>query len=156
MKARAVSLGLVALLVLGGVATIVIPRIKDDSSSTSAYCKTLVAQQSAVGEILASGDPTALVTHLALFQSLAANAPPDISGSWAVLNSAIGILSTAIRASGHQPSDFVGGTFPAGLTPTQTQAIKAAASTLTSPITVTSSNAIDQEVRDVCQLNLGM
>lgn len=156
MKARTVSLSLVALLVVAAAVTILIPRFKDNSDPTAAYCKTLSAKQAQVGEILSSGDPTALVTNLALFQSLAVHAPPDISGSWAALNSAIGSLRDAIQASGHQPSDFAAGTFPPGMTAAQTQAIKDAASTLTSPVTVGASTAIDQEVRDVCKLDLGM
>lgn len=156
MRARTISLGLVALLVVAAVATIVIPRIHGNADPTAAYCKTLSAKQAQVGEILGSGDPTALVDNLALFQSLAANAPSDISGSWTALNTAIASLRAAIAASGHQPGDFVGGRFPAGLTPAQTSAIKDAASTLTSQTTVGASNAIDQEVRDVCNLDLGM
>lgn len=156
MRARTVSLGLVAILVVAAVATIVIPRLHSDSDPTAAYCKNLTAKQAQVGELAGSGDPTALVDNLALFQSLAANAPSDISGSWAALNTAISSLKAAIAASGHQPGDFPGGKFPAGLTAAQTTAIKDAASTLSSQATVGASNAIDQEVRDVCNLDLGM
>lgn len=158
MKARTVSLLIVALVALAGLATVIIPRLNNDSSptSTASYCSTLAAKQNELGQILGSGDPTALVDNVALFQSLAANAPADISGSWTALNTAIASLQAAIQASGHRPSDFAGGKFPAGLSTAQRQSIKAAADTLSSPTTVNASKAIDQEVRDVCQINLGM
>lgn len=168
MKARTVSLSIVGLLVAGGAAGIVVPRITGDANSSdsgttptgsgsgSAYCKTLSAKRSQVADIVGSGDPTALVNNLPLFQSLAVNAPPDISASWTAFNTAIASLGSAIKASGHQPAEFTGGTFPPGLSPAQTQAIKDAASTLTSSVTQSASTAIEQEVRDVCQVNLGM
>jgi hypothetical protein len=160
MRARSVSLLIVAVVALAGLATVVIPRLKDDSNSNStsnaSYCSTLSSKQTQLSEILGSSDPTALVDNLALFKTLATNAPADIVGSWTALNTAIASLQTAIQASGHRPADFAGGKFPAGLSIAQRQSISAAADTLSSPTTVNASKAIDQEVRDVCQINLGM
>lgn len=158
MKARTVSLLIVAVVALAGLATVVIPRLNADGSagSSASYCSLLSSKQAQIAQILGSGDPTALVDNLSLFRSLAANAPADIEGSWTALNTAIASLQAAIQASGHRPSDFAGGTFPPGLSTTQRQAIAAAADTLTSSTTVNASKAIDQEVRDVCQIDLGM
>ena len=156
MKPRTISLLIVAVVVLAGLATVVVPRLRDDSSSDSGYCNTLSAKQAQLSQILGSGDPTALVDNLGLFESLAAHAPADISGSWTALNTAIASLRSAIQASGHRPAEFAGGKFPAGLTPAQRASIAAAADTLSAPATVSASNAIDQEVRDVCHIDLGM
>lgn len=156
MKARTVSLLIVAAVALAGLASVVVPRLTQTSDSNSGYCHGLSSHQAQLGQILSSGDPTALVDNLALFQSLAADAPADIAGSWTALNTAILSLKSAIAASGHQPSDFAGGSFPRGVTAEQRRAISAAADTLTSPTTVAASSAIDQEVRDVCHLDLGM
>lgn len=156
MRARTVSLLVVAVVALAGLAAIVIPRLHSDSSSTSSYCGALSSKQTQLAEILGSGDPTALVDNLALFQALAANAPADIAASWTALNTAIQSLQSAIQATGHRPSDFAGGRMPKGLSAAQRQSIADAADTLSSSTTVNASNAIDQEVRDVCQINLGM
>jgi len=156
MKARTVSLLIIGVVVLAGLATVVIPRLRDTSNGTSAYCQTLSAKREAVANVLGSGDPTALVENLALFQSLAANAPADISASWTALNTAIASLKSAIEATGHKPTEFENKQVPAGLTAAQRQAVVAAADTLSAPITVSASAAIDQEVRDVCQIDLGM
>lgn len=156
MKARTVSLLIVAVLALAGVATVIIPRLQSGSSSTSGYCKALSAKQAKISEILTSGDPTALVDNLPLFQSLAADAPADVSASWSALNSAIDSLRSAIAATGHTAADFAGGRMPAGLSAAQKKSISNAADTLSSPETVSASKAIDQEVRDVCQIDLGM
>lgn len=156
MRARTASLLVVAVVALAGLATVVIPRVQGGSTSTSGYCNALSSKQTQVAQILGSGDPTALVDNLALFESFASNAPADIAGAWTALNTAIASLQSAIRATGHRPSDFAGGKFPAGLTPAQRQSITDAADTLSSSTTVNASTAIDQEVRDVCQINLGM
>ena len=156
MKARTVSLLIVAAVVLAGLASVIVPRLNQGSDSSSGYCHALSSHQAQLSQILSSGDPTALVDNLGFFQSLAADAPPDIAGSWTALTTAILSLKSAIAASGHQPSDFAGGKFPPGITPAQRRAISDAADTLTSPTTVTASGAIDQEVRDVCHLDLGM
>lgn len=158
MKARTVSLLIVAVVALAGLLTVIVPRLENDSTSpsTSGYCNALSSKQTQIAQILGSGDPTALVDNLALFQGFAAKAPADIAGSWTALNTAIASLQSAISATDHRPADFAGGRFPAGLTTAQRQLIKDAADTLTSPTTVSASTAIDQEVRDVCQINLGM
>lgn len=156
MRARTISLLVVAVVALGGLATVVIPRLNDTSNSTSGYCNALSSNETKISEILGSGDPTALVDNLGLFETLASNAPADVAGSWTALTTAIASLQSAISASGHRPSEFAGGKFPAGLTTAQRQAITSAADTLSSVTTVNASKAIDQEVRDVCQINLGM
>lgn len=156
MTARRVSLLIVLALVVAGLASVIVPRLRQSSDPTSGYCHALSSHQSQVSTILGSGDPTALVDNLGLFQTFADAAPSDVAGSWTALTTAIQSLQTAIAASGHRPSEFAGGTFPPGVTAAQRQAIRAAADTLTSPTTVAASSAIDQEVRDVCHLDLGM
>lgn len=157
MRARTVSLTLVALVAIAGLATVVVPRLRgSDSSSPSAYCKALRDNQSRISDIVTSGDPTALVDNLSLFQTLTSTAPSDVAASWTALTTAIASLKSAIAATGHRPADFAGGHTPAGLTAAQRQAIAAAADTLSAPTTVSAAAAIDQEVRDVCQLDLGM
>ena len=156
MKARTVSLLIVAVVALAGLATVIVPRLDQGSDPTTGYCSALSSHQAQLGDILGSGDPTALVDNLGLFQALATNAPADIAASWTALNTSILSLKTAIAASGHKPSDFAGGKFPAGISAAQRQSITDAADTLTSQQTISASTAIDQEVRDVCQIDLGM
>ncbi|GAC1383868.1 MAG: hypothetical protein NVSMB48_17940 [Marmoricola sp.] len=156
MTARRVSLLIVLAVVVAGLASGIVPRLHQSSDPTSGYCRSLTSHQAQLSAILGSGDPTALVDNLGLFQALASDAPSDVAGSWTALNTAIQSLKAAIAASGHRPSEFAGGTFPRGIPAAQRQAIQAAADTLTSSTTVAASSAIDQEVRDVCHLDLGM
>ena len=174
MRARTISLGIVALVALLGLLSIIVPRIKGESrpaspipgvalpglhhddDTTGAYCDRISAQRNQLADIFSASDSSALVDNLGLFQSLAEGAPSDIAGSWTAFNTAIGSLKSAIAASGHSAQDFAGGEMPAGLTPQQRDAVRNAASTLTSPVTVAAAASIEQEVRDVCKIDLGM
>lgn len=159
IRARTVSLLVVVAVAVAGLAIVVVSLVGTggSTSSTTSYCNAVAAQQSTIGSIATSGDAqTALIDALPIFQSLAAQAPVDISASWTALNTAIAGLKSAIAATGHQPGDFSNGSFPKDVTPAQRQAIIAAADTLGSSTTSTALTAIVQEVRDVCQVDFNL
>lgn len=169
IRARTVSLLVVVVVAIAGLGVVIL-RLRGDSGaasilpwshsssdSTSAYCNAVSADQAQIGALATSGDAqTALIDGLPLFESLATNAPADISGSWTALNTAIAGLKSAIAATGHQPTDFSNGAFPKGLSAAQRTAVVDAADTLGSSATSSALTAIVQEVRDVCQVDLDL
>ncbi|MDQ6686518.1 MAG: hypothetical protein M3Z50_02715 [Actinomycetota bacterium] len=120
------------------------------------YCSALNADRTAIANMLAQPSPTALISNLPMLQSLGANAPEDLTDEWQTFLGAIVGLRDALHAAGVRPEQFHDGRPPVGLPAGRRQAIKDAADTLSSLQVVQAADGIDQEARDVCQINLGM
>lgn len=117
------------------------------------YCDALRAKQT----IFADDDSgQGFLPHLADLRALAKKAPDDLSDEWQVFLDALGDLSSAIAEAGVKASDIVGGKKPADVTDAQWAAIKDAANGLGSDSVAEALDGIDQEARDVCQLQLGL
>ncbi|MFL6061208.1 MAG: hypothetical protein ACJ72E_08255 [Marmoricola sp.] len=117
------------------------------------YCDALHAKQT----IFADDDSgQGFLPHLADLRALAKKAPDDLTDEWQVFLDALGDLSTAISSAGVKASDIVGGKQPAGVSDAQWAAIRAAANGLGSDSVAEALDGIDQEARDVCQLQLGL
>jgi hypothetical protein len=126
-----------------------------DDVTPTAYCHALAADRQAFADMLAADSPTALVQQLPMLSDLAAQAPPDLADEWQVFLGAVTDLKQALDRAGVDPSAFRDGKAPAGVSAAQDQAIRRAASTLSSPDTVAAAQGIEQEARDVCKINLG-
>jgi hypothetical protein len=97
-----------------------------------------------------------LVTNLSKLKQLANAAPSDIGADWQTFLGSIEVLDDAVRKAGVAPKDFVDGKPPAGLDATKRAAIAAAADQLSSDNVVSAASDIEQEAKDVCQLDLGL
>lgn len=123
---------------------------------TSGYCNDLETQSEKIADILDSGSPSALLDGLPVLRGLADRAPSDLDDEWQTFLGALDGLDAAIKEAGVEPSDFKDGKPPAGLSVRQQQAIADAADQISSDDVVAASTGIEQEARDVCQVNLGL
>ena len=119
------------------------------------YCQTLKQHRKELNQMVEADTQFGLITHRSMLEDLAAQAPDDLTDEWQVFLRAVRGLDGAVEASGHQPSEFKAGTFPAGVSGPDKAAIKAAADRLASPETLAAASGIDQQARDVCKVNLG-
>ena len=120
------------------------------------YCAALEADQKTFAEMQADTSGLALLRHRAMLGQLAANAPDDLDDEWQTLLGAIDAFDDTLHGAGVKPGEFVDGKPPAGLSPTKREQIAQAASELSSADVVEAANGIQQEARDVCQLQLGL
>ena len=119
------------------------------------YCDEVSEQQVVLGEALASGGETSgLIAALPIFETLAAEAPDDISDDWDVVIDRISDLVAALDAADVDPDTYDRRQPPAGLTREQKGAIDAAARALVSRATASAMGSVQQHARDVCKTPL--
>lgn len=120
------------------------------------YCSALTKDQPQIADMISDTSSDALVTHLPLLKSLGAKAPDDLSDEWQTFLGAVEGLSDALKSAGIKPSAFANGDKPTGLSAAKLKAIIGAADQLSSDDVVNAANGIDQEAKDVCQIDLGV
>jgi hypothetical protein len=120
------------------------------------YCGQLRDDRVRIAAMLDSASPTALVDNLSMLKDLAGSAPNDLTDEWQTFVNAVEGLSEALHEAGIKASDYRDGKPPAGLDPSARRAIADAATRLASPPVVQAVDGIDQEARDVCQIDLGV
>jgi hypothetical protein len=118
-----------------------------------AYCQALQKHQRVFAD---DGSGDELLVGLPTLRSLAARAPDDITDEWQTVIGALTALHDALDRAGVRPQDFHAGKPPASLSPAQVAEISAAADRISSADVVDALNGIDQEAKDVCQLQLGL
>ncbi|HET6154145.1 MAG TPA: hypothetical protein VFE15_14425 [Marmoricola sp.] len=139
--------GLLAVVVMGSLTAC------GSGDAVSAYCSRLKTDQSIFAD---DGTGLELVTNLAKLTSLGDAAPSDIGADWQTFLNGIEVLDDAVRKAGVAPKDFVDGKPPTGLAADKRAAIAAAADQLSSDNVVSAASDIEQEAKDVCQLDLGL
>ena len=120
------------------------------------YCAALNADRERFADMIAQDSPVALLDATSMFASLASKAPDDITDDWQTLLLALRGLQKALDNTGVKASDFVDGKPPASLDKAARQQIVVAADQVSASTTVDAVDAIDQEARDVCKINLGL
>jgi hypothetical protein len=121
-----------------------------------AYCSKLEADRPEIAAMVDSDSPTALLGNRRLLHELADAAPPDVADEWQTFLAALDGLQKALDRAGVEPSSFVGGKPPAGLTATQRTGIADAVAQLGTDDTLAAASGIEQEARDVCKVNFGL
>lgn len=120
------------------------------------YCAALNGDRTRFADMIAQDSPVALLDATAMFESLASKAPDDITDDWQTLLLALRGLQKALDDAGVKASDFVDGKPPASLDKATRKQIVVAADQVSASTTVDAVDAIDQEARDVCKINLGL
>ena len=120
------------------------------------YCAALNSHQRQFADMTSQNSPVALLDARSMFKSLADKAPDDITDDWQTLLLAIDGLQKALDDVGVKASQFVDGKPPDTLSSAQRKVIAVAADQVSAQSTVDAANAIDQEARDVCKINLGL
>jgi len=114
------------------------------------YCDAVEDHQQELSEVLGDGTPTALLEALPILRDLADEAPDDIRDEWRTVIDALEGLEDALDDAGVDPATYDRDHPPAGLSPSDQDAIDAAARRLTSAETVAAFNGVDQQAKDVC------
>ena len=118
------------------------------------YCGAVKDHQSDLGSIVQSGDRTALIRALPVFEDLASRAPDDVRGDWQLLVSRITGLKTALDHAGVDPASYDPAHPPATLGAEDRGLIRRAAARLAASDTQQALANVQQEVLDVCHTPL--
>ncbi|MGZ4448367.1 MAG: hypothetical protein ACXVW1_06260 [Nocardioides sp.] len=148
MSARRVPRGLAVL------AVVALLPLAGCQSRQDSYCSAVKDHQADLSSIVDSGSKDALLQALPIFQDLQDKAPSDVSDEWQQLVSRVQALQDALRQAGVDPATYDRDKPPAGLSAADKAAIDAASKQLGGGETLAAYQAIDQEVRDVCQTSL--
>lgn len=146
MKRRALGFGLAVLTALA---------MAGCGDPIDDYCETIRDHRVELNEMVDAGEEYGLITHLPMLREIADEAPDDIRDEWQTFLAAVENLAATLDELGHAPEDFADGRTPEGLSAADKAQLKAAADRLTSQDTVAATGGIDQQVRDVCKVNLG-
>lgn len=121
------------------------------------YCGAVEQHRKELADMTSSeaGGAT-LLRHLPMLRDLADDAPPDLKDEWQTFLTAVEGLDKALRAADVRPEQFDAGKAPQGVSKTDLQRIRAAATELASPDVVQAASGIEQEARDVCKVNIGL
>ncbi|QBR91343.1 hypothetical protein [Nocardioides euryhalodurans] len=131
-------------------AALLLPLGAACSSDQEVYCEAVRDQQTRLSDILAGGEPDALLRALPAYRQLQQAAVSDIRDDWAVVVDALEDLDQALTDAGVDPATYDPAKPPAGVTEEQRAAIERAAAGLLDPRTEEAFAAVDQQARDVC------
>lgn len=136
------------------LALAVVPVSGCSSDPFEGYCETVVDHQEEITEAVAAGGPDALLRVLPQLRDLRDEAPRDVVDEWQQVVGRLEALEDALDAAGVEAAAYDREDPPEGLTDEERVAIDAAARELVRPETGAALNAIETQVRDVCQTPL--
>ncbi len=138
----------------GVAALVVVLPLLAGCGHGQSYCDAVKDRQSELGSIVESGDRTALIQALPVFQDLTGKAPADVAPDWKLLVARISDLQTALDDAGVDPASYDPGQRPAGLSTEERARIRSAAAQLAAADTQQALANVQQEVLDVCHTPL--
>lgn len=144
---RLAALALTALLV------VLLAGCGNSGPDYSQYCAVAKRYQ---GIFADDGTGLNLVTNVAKLKLIAAQSPDDLKDEWQTFLGAVEGLDSAVKSVGLKPTDFVNGKTPAGTPASSVETVIEAANRLSQPDVVDAANGIEQEAKDVCQLQFGL
>jgi hypothetical protein len=118
------------------------------------YCGAVKDHQSELGSIVRSGDRTALIRALPVFEDLRSTAPADVREDWQLLVTRVTGLQSALDHAGVDPASYDPAHPPPGLAPEDRGLIRRAAARLAASDTQQALANVQQEVLDVCHTPL--
>ena len=128
------------------------------SSPTESYCSTLKDDKARLEKLSGQSDePTTAVLEgsLRVFEDLQDAAPQDVAGDWDDFVFAWRSLVDAFAASGVDPSTFMAGKQPEGVSKSELEAIRQAAAELQSEPVTLAARRIEDHARTICKVDLG-
>ncbi|MET0839964.1 MAG: hypothetical protein ABWY19_14345 [Marmoricola sp.] len=125
-------------------------------NDVDSYCSDLTSARKELAEMVNSDSASALLGNLPLLHDLADAAPEDVADEWQVFLRALDGLDQSLEDAGVEPSDFVDGKPPEGLSAADGKGIADAVAQVQSEEVVAAANGIEQQGRDVCKVNLGL
>jgi hypothetical protein len=143
-------------LAVTGLAVVLLAAPQACGDPEKGYCGALKADQKTFSAMQDDPSGLGLLKHRSMLRRLADKAPDDLSDEWQTFLGALDALATTLDETKVDPGDFVGGKPPAGLSAADRTKIANAASELSSDDVVEAANGIEQQAKDVCQLQLGL
>jgi hypothetical protein len=137
------------------LALALLPLVTGCGSATS-YCDRVTEHQVQLGEITSSGDRTALIKALPIFEDLRAAAPDDVADDWQLVVTRVRALNTALSDAHVDPATYDPKHPPPGLSTEDRRRIRTAAAELAAADTQDALARVQQEVLDVCHTPLEM
>jgi len=153
-RRRGVRLAVAVLVVAAVVAGVLWWHHERTADPYADYCQTADDNRALISAAVGEGATTGLIDALPSFTELESKAPADIAADWHTVVKAITGLVDALHAAGVDPDRYDRAHPPSGLSPSERDAIDAAAAELGSAATSTALANVDQEVRDVCHTPL--
>jgi hypothetical protein len=138
---------LAAVLALGAVSC---------GDPEKSYCAALSADQELFAAMADDTSGLALLKHRSTLHQLGDKAPSDLTDEWQTFLGAIDAFDQTLHETGVKPDEFVDGQAPATLSPEVRTRIVNAANELSSDDVVQAADAIEQQAKDVCKLQLGL
>jgi hypothetical protein len=120
------------------------------------YCDAVTDHQSELGSIVHSGDRSALLQALPIFEELQSRAPDDVADDWQLLVTRLQALDTALSEAGVDAATYDASRPPAGLSAEDRGLIHRAAARLAAADTRQALVTVQQEVLDVCRTPLDL
>jgi hypothetical protein len=118
------------------------------------YCAAVKDHQSELGSIVSSGDKTALIRALPVFEDLQSRAPQDVTDDWQLLVTRITGLQSALDHAGVDPASYDPAHPPSGVGSEDRGLIRRAAARLAASDAQLALADVQQEVLDVCHTPL--
>jgi len=137
------------------VAVLAVPLLVACGGGQS-YCGAVKEHQADLGSIAHSGDRTALIQALPIFEDLQGKAPDDVADDWQLLVTRIQALDTALRHAHVDPATYDARHPPHGLSAQDRGLIRRAAAELAASDTQQAFAVVQQEVLDVCHTPLDL
>jgi hypothetical protein len=144
-------------LALPLTATLLVGLSAACQSRQESYCSALRDERDTIVELNRLADRPrdgAIVDTLEVFERLRDEAPGDLADEWDTYIRAWRGLHGALDRAGADESLFADGKRPAGVSDAEYAAIRAAAEQLRSPRVVDAATGIEQQGRDVCDVDL--
>lgn len=138
------------------VAALVLLPLVGGCGQGRSYCSAVRDHQAELGSIAHSGDRTALISALPIFEDLQSRAPGDVSDDWGLVVTRIESLDAALRHAGVDPATYDATHPPAGLSAEDRALIRRAAAHLAASDTQQALATVQQEVLDVCHTPLDL
>jgi hypothetical protein len=138
----------------GVAALVVLLPLLAGCGGGQSYCDAVKDHQSELGSIVQSGDRTALIQALPVFQDLSGKAPADVVADWKLLVARVTALQAALERAGADPASYDPRHPPAGLSVEDRSLIRSAAAQLAASDTQQALANLQQEVLDVCHTPL--
>lgn len=153
---RRLTGGVVRRTAAAGVLALTVASTSACGSGKPDYCSTLKAEQKTLSTLADRADKRqgdVLTPTLAAFDRLRSAAPPELSDEWDTVVFAYRALAQAVQEAGVNPADYRPGRRPDGVSRAQAKHLAGVAAQLESPRVIDAVTGIEDQARQVCNVD---
>ena len=129
------------------------------AGETDRYCGELRAEKQTLSELAVQSDKPGkdvLEETLSVWKDLRDKAPADIEDEWTTLVFALENLVDAFHRAGTTPAEYNPASPPPGVSKQEADELQDAAAKLASERVRAAGRSVEQQARDVCDVDLGL